>query len=292
MTLKLTVIILNYKKYEDLHRAISSVNNQIGLNNLEIKIHITDNASGDENTKKIQQCFPLNSYMYNKENLGFARAVNQAIKLNIGSDYFMLLNDDAEIAPDCLKNLLKNNQQDAIVGPAIFYKSKPDTIWQGGGYFNKYKLGIIIPEKNKRLLKENRENVDFLSGCVILIPKKLIEKIGYFDEKFFFYGEDLDFCIRAKKSGFKIIYERKAHAWHNIEDISKDRTSPFVLENLAIAYFLIIRKHFKIFRFYGIFLFVFLYTPFRFFQILKGGGNIQSIKYWILGGKIGWQKKI
>ncbi len=292
MTLKLTIIILNYKKYEDLRQAIFSIQAQTGLENTEVHIHITDNGSGDDNTHKIQKEFPKNSYLYNTENLGFAKAVNQAIIANADSDYLLLLNDDVILASDCLKELLSVSMGENIAGPVIFYKSSPDIVWQGGGYFNKYKMGLVVPEKNKQLTKQNTETVEFLSGCVLLIPKKVIDNIGYFDEKFFFYGEDLDFCLRTKNTVVKVIYSRKARAWHNIGDISKNRTNPFVLKNLAVAYFLIIKKHFKRFELYGLFLFIFLYTPFRIFQILKGGVSIKNIKSWFLGGKIGWQTKI
>ena len=238
----------------------------------------------------MQKDFPEFYYIYNKSNLGFSKAVNQGIKTFENSNFFLLINNDAFLSPNCLKELIKSSEDAAIVGPRIFYKDNPNIIWQGGGFFKKIKLGISVPEKNKIAKNNKNVKVDFLSGCVILIPKKAYSKIGLFDEKFYFYGEDLDYCLRAKKNGVKIIYVPKATAYHNIKKIEQSRTNPFVLENLAISYFLIIRKHFRILLLYGIFLFIFAYTPFRLIQIFKGGNNYKNIIFWFRGMVKGLKK--
>lgn len=289
----ITAIILNYKNYKDINDCIISLEKQNLSEGYSLKILIIDNNSEDDSTLKIQKEHPEHSYFFNKENYGFAKGVNQGIDISYKeSDFFFLVNNDAILEENCLKNLLEVSKGVNLTGPVIFYKDKPDIIWQGGGYYSKIRMNIVSPDKNKKLLSTEAQKVDFISGCIMLIPKKVIDMIGKFDEKFFFYGEDLDFCLRVKKSGVETFYCPKAQALHNIQDIATNRTSSFVLENLAISYSLIIKKHYRDFKIYGLLLFIFLYTPFRLYQIIKGNNNLKNITAWIKGGITGYNIKL
>lgn len=291
--MKITAIILNYQNYQDIRNCILSLEKQILPNNYQLKILVIDNSPDDSDTKKLQLDFSRHEYIFNKQNNGFAKGVNQGINLKLlESDYFLLVNNDAELAPDCLKILLEQSNNQSLAGPVIFYKENSNIIWQGGGFYKKLKMNLSVPDKNKPLTNKKTQLVDFLSGCVLLIPKNVIEKIGLFDEKFFFYGEDLDFCLRAKKAGIKSLYCPAATACHNIKKVKISRTSSFVLKNLAISYFLIIRKHFSNLLLHGLLLFIFIYTPFRFYQTISGGNKWSNITAWLTGGYQGWKIKI
>ena len=288
----ITAIILYYKNYKDVCVCIQSLEKQILPDGHTLNILVIDNNSEDDSTIKLQETFPKHRYIFNTQNLGFAKGVNQGFGLCPNSDYFLLVNNDAELSPDCLNLLIEIGKNESLVGPAIFYKTEPDKIWQGGGFFSKLKMGVSVPDKNLGLKPRASQRVDFLSGCILLIPKNVIGSIGNFDEKFFFYGEDLDFCLRAKKAGIPVIYCSEAKAWHNIKPIARSRTGKFVLQNLAFSYQLIIKKHYRTLRIYGLFLFIFIYTPFRFYQIISGGNNWKNIGNWFKGGIKGWQTKI
>lgn len=291
--MNITAIILNYKNYKDVCSCIISLEKQILPRDYKLKILIIDNNSEDGCTEQLQQIFPEHKYIFNRENYGFAKGVNQGIDLSYTeSNYFLLVNNDAELSPQCLSELLFASNGEALVGPAIFYKNEPEIVWQGGGFYSKLKMNLTVPDKNKNHVSVNLKEVDFLSGCILLIPKKIIELNGKLDEKFFFYGEDLDFCLRAKKLGIKVLYCPEAKAFHNIKRIVISRTSPFVLKNLAFSYHLIIKKHFPKLQTYGLFLFIFIYSPFRLYQIISGGNNWSNITSWIQGGIQGWKIKI
>lgn len=283
--MKITAIILNYKNYQDTKECILSLQNQSLPTDCMLNILIIDNASGDDSTQKLQAEFPQYNYIFNDNNLGFAKGVNQGISLTqVDSDYFLLVNNDAELSQSCVAGLIEESGGKAITGPAIYYKKEEDIIWQGGGYFSKLRMNIIVPDKNKPKHDSGPMIVDFLSGCVLLIPKKVIEVIKGFDEDFFFYGEDLDFCLRAKAQNIDIKYCPRLRATHNIKRAAVSRTNPFVLENLAFSFILIMRKHFKGLALYGLILFFFVYTPFRIYQIFIGGGKLSNIYFWIKGG--------
>lgn len=288
-----TAIILNYKNYKDVCACVTSLENQVLPKNFNLQILIIDNNSEDGCTEKLQKKFPKHQYIFNKKNLGFSKGVNQGIDFFFKeSDYFLLVNNDAELEKNCLNLLIETSKEKYLAGPVIFYKNEPKIVWQGGGFFSKLKMNISVPDKNKTLLLKPLQEVDYLSGCILLIPRNLIELIGKFDEKFFFYGEDLDYCLRAKKCGLKVLYNPNAQSWHNIKRAAISRTSPFVLKNLAISYQLIIKKHFPRLKIYGLLLFIFLYTPFRLYQVISGGNNWLNILSWIKGGFVGWRVKI
>jgi len=291
----ITVIILNYKNYTDLKNGLQSLEAQILPADHQLRVIIIDNGSADDSTSRLKAGFPQPTYIFNSQNLGFAAGVNQGLKIALdASDYFLLLNNDASLEPTALKQLLTvMNESVALAGPTIFYKADPNLIWQAGGYFKLLKMGLSVPLKNKiRPAGLKPQAVEFLSGCALLINKTALKNIGYFDDNFFFYGEDLDFSWRAKQAGYQIIYVPAATAWHNIAPGGASRSSAFALNNLAKSYFLIIRKHLPTGLAYGLFLFIFIYTPFRFYQIIKGGAKIKNILAWLAGGLSGLNIKL
>jgi hypothetical protein len=292
--MKISAIILNYNNYQDLKDCLASLKNQELPAGSELKIMIIDNGSHDASTAKIQSEEPGFIYLFNPNNLGFARAANQGFaQLWPETDFFLLVNNDASLAPDCLRQLLAaQKDRPGLSGPAILYKDKPNILWQGGGYFRKLRLNIAMPGKNQELKEKDSRPADFLSGCVLLISRAALAGIGLLDERFFFYGEDLDLCLRARKAGYPITYVPAARAWHNLRSASVDRSNPFVLYNLAYAYFLNTRRHFPKLIGYGFFLFFFLYSPFRLGQIIRGGSGIKSAAAWFQGGIKGLTSKL
>lgn len=290
----LQVIILNYNNYSGLKKCLLSLSNQKVPQNFTLKILIIDNASADGSGLKIKAEFPNYDYIFNQENLGFARGVNQGFKFSPDqADYYLLLNHDASLTESTIEKLLAAEAD--LAGPTIVYGHDPKRIWQAGGSYKLWKMGLAVPLKNKttaEIKPDASDDVSFLSACVLLIKGSVLKKIGYLDEDFFFYGEDLDFCLRAKKAGLKISYVSSAQAQHDIQDIRVTRTSPFVLKNLSASYIIIIRKHFFWLLPYGLLLWMLVYTPFRLYQIIKGRQAIKNISAWLLGGWEALNKKI
>ncbi|MGB9902666.1 glycosyltransferase family 2 protein [Methanothrix sp.] len=296
-------IILNYNNYLDTKECIESIHHSIHPVDCII---LVDNGSKDGSIEKLEKEYGLSNkikIIKNKINLGFSGGVNigiQQILRATNVEYILLINNDALIDVNCLTELLKvasKSEDIGIVGPRIFYFKDNDRIWQGGGYFSKLKSGIVVPEKNrlsKQCLADKEKEVDFISGCVMLVSKKVFEKVGLFDEDFFFYSEDVDFCLRAKKAGFSLFYVPSAIAWHKISNISKDRTSPFALYHLARSRLIMLRKNFPYWYFlYSILIQFFIYTPYRLWQIFNGSRQIEAFWAWLIGTKDGlfWKRQ-
>ena len=216
-------------------------------------------------------------------NIGIRHAISR------GAEMIFTINNDTIVDPDCLSHLvasLNDSPTAGIAGPAIMYYAKPEKIWQAGGYFSRIGGGVVVPDKGKSIrdIRSETCEVTFLSGCALLTRRSVVERVGMLDTSYFFYGEDVDYALRAKQAGFRMLFVPQAKVWHKIEDVARDRTSPYVLYHLARSTVMIFRKRFSFaYRSYGILLQVLVYTPFRFWQILRGGSNVTSAWSWIRG---------
>lgn len=288
----LYAIIISYNKIEPVVKAINSVFDSYN----RAKIILIDNSEEPyilQELKERLKNFSNIIFVKNKTNVGFSKAVNQGIKIALdnGADYILLLNDDAYLDDYCIEHLIKaleTDEKSMLAGPTIFYHNAKNKIWHTGGYFNKFLGSIWIPYKNKDVDIDtfktfSIKEVDFLTGCVLMIKKEAIEKVGFFDEDLFFYGEDLDYSLQVKKKGFKLLWVPYAFAWHDI-DIEKGRTSPFVMYNLARSNIILRRKNFdEMYFYYYLVLHFLLYTPYRLYQIWKGSRNFKSLIAWLKG---------
>ncbi|MFZ8805891.1 MAG: glycosyltransferase family 2 protein [Candidatus Calescibacterium sp.] len=290
---KLAVVIVTYNRLQSVAKAIQSVFNSCP----DCTIILIDNSPNTfcfENLKRsLEKC--KNVFLFkNPYNYGFAKAVNQGIKIVMEKgkyDYILLLNDDAYLDKYCIPILIETLEKDErslLAGPTIFYYRFPNKVWSAGGYFDSFTSRIIIPLKNKNVSIEELSNlsvkeVDFLTGCVLMIKYKAIKEIGLFDENFFFYSEDLDYSFRVKKAGYKCIWVPSAIAWHDIQIIDRFN-STFALYNLAKSGIIFRRKHFKGGALVvNLMNFVFFQTTHKFFYLLLNKGNLSSINAWFRG---------
>lgn len=142
----------------------------------------------------------------NKKNLGFARGVNIGIKraLQTGAGAVLLLNNDTMLQQplvDSLVKVLKERKDVGIVAPAIRFIKNRKTLFDLGGSLNNV-FGRTSHMEVERIKDKSPRQSEYVSGCCMLIKKEVFEKLGFFDEQFFLYYEDVDFCLRAKKKGF------------------------------------------------------------------------------------------
>lgn len=179
-----------------------------------------------ENTEN--ESFILNKNLViikNDQNAGFADGNNVGIRYAIKilkSDYVLLLNNDTIVEKNFLNELIKENKKDinsGIVGSKIYFYNNPNLIQTVGVRINWY-LGeaAAIRHENKNI------DLDAVTGCSMLIKKDVISKIGFLNTNYFLYYEDTDFCIRAKRSGFKITCAHSSKIWHKTS-VSTAKTS-------------------------------------------------------------------
>lgn len=152
----------------------------------------------------------------NKNNLGYAGGNNVGIRYSLrylNVDYVMILNNDTVVAPNILKKLVEVfsiKENVGLCGPLEYPYVKPFDVQSAGGEFGLY-TGYHKKIKNA----SNRiETVDWVCGSCILIRREAIFEVGYFDERFFAYVEEVDYAYRMKKSGYKVCLTPKTSIWH------------------------------------------------------------------------------
>jgi GT2 family glycosyltransferase len=221
---------------------------------------VVDNNSTDGSSKMIKKEFPYCKLIQNKVNAGFSKANNQAIKKAKG-EYILLLNPDTIIEEDTLKKCLafmskKNNAGSLgvkmIDGNGKFLpESKRSFPTPLVAFYKIFGLSTLFP-RSKRfgtyhlsfLDKDKIHEVDVLSGAFLLIRKKVLDKIGLLDEKFFMYGEDIDISYRIQKAGFKNYYFPKTKIIHYKGESTKKSSVNYVFIFYR-AMIIFAKKHFK-----------------------------------------------
>lgn len=243
---EVAVIIINWKLPEKTIECLSS------LTQAETPHHtiVVDNGSGDHSVSLIQQKFPDITLMPLAENIGFGAACNVAIEhalKNEACNYVLLLNNDTIIAPHALTKLIQTaaiHSTAGIFGPKIYYRNPRKIIWYAGA---RCRRGVLAAADTGRGEIDNgqfdaRHKVDFVFGAAMLIRRDVFERIGFFDQQFFLYLEDMDFCIRARKAGFTLQFVPQAHVWHD-GSASTENNGAFRKYHHARSTILFLKKH-------------------------------------------------
>lgn len=221
--IKLSIIIVNYNTGELLIKCLHSIKTITkNFSNPSTEVIVVDNASTDESMEGVKSTTSATRIIINKENLGFAKAVNQGIQKSKG-EYILLLNPDTKVTNGALSSLLKFAKEYDDVGVVGARLLDPDgmvqasvfhfpTIWRAirefwlgqQGTYSKY-----IPKGNKPSI------VDAVVGAAFLITPQARKKVGLLDEGYFMYFEDLDYCRRVWKAGLKAYYLPSATVVHH-----------------------------------------------------------------------------
>lgn len=216
--MKLSVIIINWNTRDLLRACLDSLTKEIGA--IPHEIIVVDNASTDGSQKMVRQDFPAATLVENSRNMGFPKANNQVFPLCSG-EFVLLLNPDTVVRPGSIAGMigfLQGNSSYGAVGPKL---SRPDgsiqnecacsfpTLWNM--FCELTRLSVLF--KGNRLFGRWRltywdhldsRDVQCLLGAAILTRRSLIDQIGFLDEHM--YIEDVDFCFRIHKAGWKIRY--------------------------------------------------------------------------------------
>lgn len=252
--MKVAVVILNFKTKNDTLKCIKSVK-QSDFKDFEIIV--VDNHSGDDLEEEIKKIKDIN-FVQSEDNLGYTGGNNLGIKkaLEQQAEYVFILNADTEIEKKALGNMVAAAEKEnaGILGPKILFSDKK-TIWYAGGALdlNNVLGGHRGINENDEGQYDKIEETDSVTGGAMMVNRKVFGSIGLFDERYFLYYEDSDFCYRAKKAGFKLIYIPSAIVYHENAK-SAGLGSPlqdyFITRNrmLFASKFLPFRTRFALFR--------------------------------------------
>ena len=157
----------------------------------------------------------------NKSNLGFAGGMNSGIKKAVKEDfdYYLLLNNDVLVKPQIIGELIKPFKKNdiGITGSLVTYYDNPNKLWFGGGELNRFFCFTRHKNINRPVNSDLKNHyTDFISGASMMIKKEVFKKCGLFEEEYFLYWEDVDFCQRAKNFGFKSYLIAKPLVMHRV----------------------------------------------------------------------------
>ena len=256
--MKLSIIIVNYNVKHFLEQCVLSVKK--ALAGIEGEIYVVDNNSVDGSVEMIQSKFPEVKLIANKENTGFSKANNQAIRIASG-EYILLLNPDTIVEEDtfstCIQfmdlhqdagalgvklidgkgNYLPESKRGLPTPSVAFYKifglSK---LFPKSRTFGKYHLGYLD--------KEETNEIEILSGAFMFMRKTALDKAGLLDETFFMYGEDIDLSYRIHLAGFKVYYHPKTRVIHYRGESTKKSSINYVFVFYQ-AMIIFAKKHFS-----------------------------------------------
>lgn len=221
--MKVLVSIVNYNTERLLKNCLQSIFDRKWKHN--VGVIILDNGSSDGSVKMIKEEFPQAGLIENKINAGFGAGHNYIFR-NAKADYFLVLNSDTLIVDsviDDMVDFMENTDCDIASCKLLGFDGKlqpnagdlPEGIALISWLFNLEKVGVKSSfHRNESVFYEIAHVVGWVSGSFMMIKDRVFNKIGYFNEEFFMYFEDTEFCYRANKAGFKIMINPKTYIKH------------------------------------------------------------------------------
>lgn len=223
---------------------------------------IVDNGSTDGSPDAIKAAFPAAEVIANEDNLGFARASNIGIEcaLQQGADYVLLLNNDTLVDKRLLTELVAVGESDPQIGmlaPKIYYHGEEGRLWSAGARWRRFppRVTIIGFGREDGPAYSVQREVDYATGCAMLVKREVFDRVGMFDPVFFMYHEDYDFSARVRRGGYRIVYVPQAVMWHKVSASTGEESplkwyylgkyiAPFYLKNcrppcLSLALFVL-----------------------------------------------------
>lgn len=254
------IILVNYNSGQYLKKCLDSIHPE--LNGRRCSILIIDNSSKDHSVEYASRSYPRVRTIINKQNLGFARAVNIGIRMT-SSDYILLLNPDAELLPNSFGRMIRFMEEHpdcGVLGGLVLYPDgrkqescrrfpTPWTIVLGRRTSFLHRLFPNNPFSREYLLKEadlsKTLEVDFVAGTFMMLRRKALETTGLFDEDFFLYVEDVDLCMRMRNHGWKVCFYPETICRHHYgETIRKDNIHPEIYHARSMLKFF--KKHYHL----------------------------------------------
>jgi O-antigen biosynthesis protein len=252
----LSIIIVNYNVQAFLEALLRSVFKS--KQNLQIEVIVVDNHSSDGSVEMIRKAYPQICLIVNDENSGFASANNQALQCYRGR-YACLVNPDVLLQEDTLETMVSFMDQHPDVGAAGCKVLNPDGSLQlacrrkmptpSSAFFKLSGLSRLFPQNriigayNMTYLDPDiNHDVDAISGSFMVVRRETIEEVGPLDDRFFMYGEDLDWLFRMGKNGWRVCYVPETRIVHYKGESSKISSRQLSIEFYRAMY-LFSKKH-------------------------------------------------
>lgn len=246
MAPKVSVVVLHWNHEHDTRDCVKSL---LSCSYQNLEILLVDNGSANASGEKLHREFPSVVFLHNETNLGFSGGNNVAIRhsLQRGARYVVLLNNDTIVDPNFINPLVELAESTptiAAIGCKIYFHDQQTTFWYAGGVF-RTRTGVAqhrgMHEADAGRY-EGIEETDFVTGCMMFLRREALEQIGLLESSFFAYFEDADWCLRARRAGWRIVFNPHSKIWHKVSSTTTI-DSPFYLYLTMRNKILMIRRH-------------------------------------------------
>jgi N-acetylglucosaminyl-diphospho-decaprenol L-rhamnosyltransferase len=240
----LSCIIVNYKNSESLKDCLESLYQTV--QRIDFETIIIDNSENDLGLPPLKELYPKAQFVSNSSNVGFSKANNQAAKIAQGKVLFFL-NPDTILFDQAIDSMYRyycSHKEIGVLGPKVvdpegslqYSCRRYPTLWTG--LFNRYSiLSRLFPENrftSHYLMRDFDHNeirqVDWLSGCCLMVSKSIFEKSHGFDENYFLFNEDVDLCRTIKQAGKEVIYFPEATIIHQVSTSNSKTTARIIIQ--------------------------------------------------------------
>ncbi len=216
---RIYAIVLNWNRYDHSSVCIESLQ---ACEYPELKLIIVDNASVDDSGKRLQTRFPEHAFVFNQENVGFARGCNAGIRVALKDPacaYVLLINNDATLAARGLQYAVEAAESDpqvGLVGGKVWQSADSKVLWYAGGHIVRWQgqaHGRGFGEVDRGQYDEACD-VGFVTGGLMLIRREVLNRIGLLPEEYFFGVEEWDYSLAVMRGGYRLRYVPTFTAFH------------------------------------------------------------------------------
>lgn len=230
MNPSVAVVVLAYNNYADTAECLQSLRH---VRYAPLRVFVVDNGSTDDTPGRVRSEHPEVTLVQTDRNLGVAGGFNAGIvpALYSGADYVCILNNDTTVTPDMIELLVRAGQADsraAILMPKVLYYDDPGRIWSAGARYRRFPPAIVMrgldcPDGG---LFDVPTTLEFAPTCGLLIRCCAFERVGLFDDGYFFYYDDWDFSLQVRHAGLSIRYVPDARLYHKVSRTIQHRGRP------------------------------------------------------------------
>lgn len=245
--MNVAVVVLNHNGNDDTLECLRSLEKAAYRPR---RLIVVDNASDPPLRPRLEASGIDARLLESGVNLGFTGGGNLGMRaaLDGGAEAVLLLNNDTVVDPGFLEPLVGALRGDArlgIVAPKIYFHGRDRVIWAQGariGPWTGRSPHIGVYEKDRGQHDGVRE-VDRVTGCAMLVRREFIERVGLLDDRFFVYGEEIDWCLRGRRAGYRMAVVKDSVIWHKGHRTSGRRGRPFIAYFQTRNHLLMLRKH-------------------------------------------------
>lgn len=243
---QVAVIILNWNSGDDTLVCLESLGH---LNYPNTRALVVDNGSSDDSVRRIRSEHKEVEIIETGANLGYGGGNNVGLRCALKGDmrYAFLLNPDVTLDAGCLTHLVtaaEDNPSAAFLGPRVYHRESPARLQSAGGLLDSlwrsHQRGLDELDSDQFDLTEE---VDYVIGAAVLVRLAALGRIGLLNPDFFLYREDVDWCLRARRVGYRTLYVPDAKVWHRSHQVREDELPRIIYYMTRNAYLLFRTNH-------------------------------------------------